>query len=588
MQSIKSPVHSRRGTAKRGVLLAAVGVLAAAVLTGSANAVSAAGSASAVSIVTSSVHGSDGTLYTATNHLVGPAWRDPRQEFLLVWTGAVNPSEPDFLAVVNANKTSPDYGKIVNTVTLGPVTGNEPHHMQYVWHKGDMVYAGGLLSDMVYVFDVSRVPMVRLAGVSTPQDHPCGSAPDAFQTLSDGTAYGTFMGGPAVSGPCRYTDGEVRVGNGLDGSPGEIVRIGPRGQTLSEMPAASAAGEDPALCHDVPALPQATCANPHGIAIRPDLNRMVTADLIEVRNLLNPGANLPDPGIFRTSVRIFDITDRNRPRLVSTSYLPTGPRVVSTPIAQENREVMETATPNLPQHRGAFASTMGGGAIYYAPDITVARPRWREVLDETAVYNKIDPASQVSGALDGASWLQVSPDDRYLFQTVMGSAPPAGSQTGMVFVLDISKLLAAGDSTSCSIDTLQEAASGGDAPDCPALVSVLPLQGGVGDSFTNVGPHWGAFDNFRPGPGGFYQETNDATRFATSDYFVKAFGMDGDHEVCMIDFSPRHGLSVDTSFQDEFTHTPCLDFNRTMWPHGEAGPARPHGVLFVVPDADIR
>lgn len=47
----------------------------------------------------------------------------------------------------------------------------------------------------------------------------------------------SYMGGPDVPGPCTYTDGQVRVGNGFAGSPGEIVRIGPDGKTLSEAPA---------------------------------------------------------------------------------------------------------------------------------------------------------------------------------------------------------------------------------------------------------------------------------------------------------------------------------------------------------------
>ena len=34
------------------------------------------------------------------------------------------------------------------------------------------------------------------------------------------------MGGPDVTGPCRYSNGEVRTGNGYAGSPGEIVHIG--------------------------------------------------------------------------------------------------------------------------------------------------------------------------------------------------------------------------------------------------------------------------------------------------------------------------------------------------------------------------
>src|SRR5262249_36753783 len=171
-----------------------------------------------------------------------------------------------------ATPGSRTYGAVVNTVTVGPGGGNEPHHLQYVWHKGDRIYAGGILSDTTFVFDAQALPALRIVGVNAPTDTPCGTLPDAYQVLRDGTAYATYMGGPDVSGPCTYTNGEVRIGNGAGGSPGEIVHIGKDGRTLAEIPAATAAGEDPAQCGNVPALPKASCANPHGIAVREDLN----------------------------------------------------------------------------------------------------------------------------------------------------------------------------------------------------------------------------------------------------------------------------------------------------------------------------
>ena len=53
-------------------------------------------------------------------------------------------------------ETSPTYGKVVNTVTVGPLVENEPHHLQYVWHKGHRIFAGGLFTDTTYVFDVDE------------------------------------------------------------------------------------------------------------------------------------------------------------------------------------------------------------------------------------------------------------------------------------------------------------------------------------------------------------------------------------------------------------------------------------------------
>ena len=44
----------------------------------------------------------------------------------------------------------------------------------------------------------------------------------------------------------------------------------------------------------------------------------------------------------------------------------------------------------------------------------------------------------------------------------------------------------------------------------------------------------------------------------------------------------------DETFRDELNGQPCLDFKREIWPHGATGGANPHGVLFVVPDDDLR
>ena len=46
----------------------------------------------------------------------------------------------------------------MNTATVGPLVENEPHHMQYVWHKGDNIFAGGLFTDVTYVIDTSELP----------------------------------------------------------------------------------------------------------------------------------------------------------------------------------------------------------------------------------------------------------------------------------------------------------------------------------------------------------------------------------------------------------------------------------------------
>lgn len=571
---------------RRALALVAVLILA----TGGAVADPSRHPSAAASVIRvgSSVVGSDGVRHSVTNHLVRTRTRTnrhTRREYVLAWAGAADPGtegspNPDFLAVIDATAGTPDYGKVVNTVTIDNSTGNEPHHMQYMWHKGQKIYAGGILSDTVFVFDATRLPQIGLSGVVQASDTPCGSAPDAFQVLSDGTAYMSAVGGPDVTGPCRYSGGQVREGNGFAGSPGEIVRIGPNGKVLSEAPAATKEGEDPKLCPNVPALPQPTCANPHGLQVREDLNRLITSDFVELRTPI-----VDNPNLARDTVRIFDISDRNAPRLLSVSRLPAGPRHDADLNTAEPRGAMETGVTHQPRHRGAFVATSGGGVIYYTPDITAKKPRWREVFDDATAFKSLFPKDTPTSDGDAGSWVQVSPDDRFLFHVVVsgGYTSPGERETGMLYVLDLRRLLAAGDRTRCSIDSPAEVTAGGAEPDCPSLIGAVPIR-----DVTSGGAHWGSLDNFALGRDGFYHETAQIRRVVTSNYFVAFTGVDGNHQICVSQVSPSGKPSLDTGFVDENTHAPCVEFNRDKWPHGDHGPARPHGVVFAVADADLR
>ncbi|MEA3054991.1 MAG: hypothetical protein QOD30_423, partial [Actinomycetota bacterium] len=406
-----------------------------------------------VRTVASSVTASDGGVVTATNHLVTDATSG---EYLVVWAGdanagdnsaaslvdraqrpGVNPEREkevevpdasvgsDFLAVIDSDPSSPTYGKVVNTVTVDPIPENEPHHLQYLWHGGQRIYAGGLFSDVTYVFDVDALPTVKLSGVNLPQDTPCGSVPDAYWVLHDGTAYGTYMGGPDVPGPCAYTNGETRVGNGFAGTPGSLVHLGIDGKTLSEVPASTATAEDSVACPALPAIPVASCANPHGIQVREDLNRIITTDYAEPKNVPIDPVKPADANLFRDTVRIWDISNRNDPKVVSVSHMPDGPRVERNPGHEEPRGIMEGTVTNLPQHRGAFSESMCGGVIYYTPDITVKDPKWTEVFDDTTAAGALQPDLSEGGGCDGGGWLQTSLDDHYLFHAVIGRSPGA-------------------------------------------------------------------------------------------------------------------------------------------------------------------
>jgi hypothetical protein len=585
---------------------------------------------------TSKVLGGDGESYWLTNHLrtdlvpttvlqglglgdvipgIGLGGGDSggtapddglRREYLVVWAGDNNVLDrtgkqltnlpdvvtpdllgkgdqigPDFFAVVDATKGSSSYGKVVNTVTVGPLVENEPHHMQYIWHKGNNIFAGGLFTDVTYVLDTSQLPALKLKHVNLPTDTLCGSVPDAYWVTKDGSAYGTYMGGPDVPGPCTYSDGTTRIGNGFAGSPGELVRLDENGKTVFEAPATPETAENEQRCDNIPQLAAATCANPHGIQAREDLDTLVTSDYNEPRNIILNPVQAPSSYLRRPTVRTWDISDQDHPKLKAVSFLPDGPRVGRVPHQEEPRAAMETTVTNLPGHKGAFAETMQGGAIYYAPDITADKPAWREVFDLTTANKQADPDRNPYGGGSNGGWLQTSLDDKYLYHAVAGRQP-SGTDEGSpsyILKLDIQDLLAAGTDTACNIDTIEETVNGGAESDCPAIADILPAPGG---------PHWGALDNLELGDDGYYHETTDVRRIAYSNYFVARTGLNGDHRVCLVDVGSDQKLTTDTAFKDETTGDTCIDFDRESWPHGDWGPAKPHSMLFVTADDDVK
>ena len=447
-----------------------------------------------------------------------------RREYLVVWAGDNNILDksgaelttlpktigtdligtkeligPDFFAVVDATEGSETYGEVVNTATVGPLVENEPHHMQYLWHKGHHIFAGGLFTDVTYVVDTSELPKLSLQAINLPQDTLCGSVPDAYWVTEDGNAFGTYMGGPDLPGPCTYSDGSVRIGNGFAGSPGELVRLSKDGTTIHEAPATPETAETKMRCDNIPALPQATCANPHGVQAREDLDVLISSDYNEPRNIILNPVQAPSSYLRRPTVRTWDISDPDEPKLKAVSFLPDGPRVGKVPHHEEPRAAMETTVTNLPQHKGAFASTMQGGAIYYTPDITAAKPRWREVFDLTTSNRFTDPGSTIYGGGSNPGWTQTSLDDKYLYVAVVGRGASGDDKGSPPYILklDIQRLLASGTSPQCSIDQLSEVANGGAEADCPTIVDTLPAPGG---------PHWGALDNLELGSDGYYHE----------------------------------------------------------------------------------
>src|SRR5437763_13147705 len=164
-----------------------------------------------------------------------------QEKYLFVWAGDQSRSNPDFLAVINFDEHSRDYGAVIRTVPLAGAgaTGNEPHHVG-LSSDGKTLAAGGLLSVLkgqpeIFFFDVSHPESAKFM---TSVDAPLSSITDDFEPLSGGGFLVTMMGGPQGH------------------APGRVVEFNDKLKIVAEHP------EHP---------PQ-TGFNPRGIAIRPSMN----------------------------------------------------------------------------------------------------------------------------------------------------------------------------------------------------------------------------------------------------------------------------------------------------------------------------
>ena len=208
---------------------------------------------------------------------------EAQEKTLYVWTGDQARIHPDFLAVVNFDESSPNYGNVITTVPLpGPgAVGNEPHHVGLSRNRR-VLACGGLLSVLraqkeIFFFDVSdpRAPTFISAA-----DPPQSAITDEFYPLENGGFLVTMMGGAGGA------------------HPGRVAEFNRDLQLVSEHPQ----------------MPPMDGFNPHGISVRPELNLMVTSDFICPSTTLHV---MPGGLDLRGSVRVWNFRERKILRTVT-------------------------------------------------------------------------------------------------------------------------------------------------------------------------------------------------------------------------------------------------------------------------------
>lgn len=215
----------------------------------------------------------------------GVAAEDDGGKFLFICAGDQARTAPDFLAVINFDQESADYGKVIATAPFaGPdATGNEPHHIGLSSDE-KVVGCGGLLSVLkgqkeIFFFDVSNPKSPKFISAADP---PLSAITDEFDALPEGGYLVTMMGGAQGH------------------APGRVAAFDKNLQLLKEYPD----------------NPPGDGFNPHGISVRPEINLMVTSDFVCPSTTLDAVHGDID---FRGSIRVWDFKNK---QIVRTIKLP--------------------------------------------------------------------------------------------------------------------------------------------------------------------------------------------------------------------------------------------------------------------------
>jgi selenium-binding protein 1 len=205
---------------------------------------------------------------------------------LYVWASDQDHVAPDFLAVVDFDRRSENYGKVLRVVPIPPPgnTGNEPHHC-HTSRDQRILACGGLLSLLkgqngIFFFDITDARRPRFL-FSTRA--PNSSITDDFLPLPNGGFLVTNMG------------------SAIGGAGGRVVEFDRNLNLVGEYPAASPADGG---------------FNPHGIDADFSKNLLVTSDFINPVTTLNVWQG---PLELRSSLRFWNLAER---RITRTVFLP--------------------------------------------------------------------------------------------------------------------------------------------------------------------------------------------------------------------------------------------------------------------------
>ncbi len=164
-----------------------------------------------------------------------------QEKILYVWTRDADSKESDFLAVVDADPKSAQYGKVIATASTNS-SANEAHHFGYTADAG-RIFGAGMFTNKLFIFDVKTDPRKPTLLKTVDLDPTGYSGPHTMYAIPGGMLI-------AMLG---------KVGGG---GPGALIQVDDDGAFKQAWPVTKPDGS-PGYMYDV--------------GIKPEMNRMITS-----------------------------------------------------------------------------------------------------------------------------------------------------------------------------------------------------------------------------------------------------------------------------------------------------------------------
>src|SRR5579864_1358755 len=214
--------------------------------------------------------------------------------YLFAWTGDAANKGNDFLAVIDADPSSPSYGHLVTTLSTDQQT-QLVHHTEYTMPASGMLFANDHYAGRTFIFDI-RDPL-HPKTVTSFTDMGGYMHPHSYLRLPNGHVLATFQ-------HMHHGDGDLATTGGL-------VEIDDAGKVIR-----SASSADPAF--------PGALLTPYSLVVLPELDRVVsTNSSMHLESILH--------GVTYQVWRLSDL------KLLKTSYLDVGDNRYSHVGPQEPR-----------------------------------------------------------------------------------------------------------------------------------------------------------------------------------------------------------------------------------------------------------